>query len=391
MELVESKPNAPVIVLAASTLRAAPLDRLADELRQRGATVEVVAGVDHRRVELLKLSFRYRAEAAYLLFGGPELPEEALRSIATELEANGVPKGRVSGAMMRWEDDSEFGRHAIDRLASMGVDVEDGVPELSRPTPALTPPPAPAESSLAASLPPTSGRIPRRTAWAAGGIAAIAAIAVISLTITSGDASADEPEVRTAALVGVSPETVEQPEAAPREALELAPIEAEPEPELEEPLELEVIDALPEALPSARAEFALPTGEDAALVYAALRNQSIRALDILLVSPPASRSRGRRTVAAKMNFESAREHCENLEVEGVASWRLPEIGEVQWLSKSNLIRTGIFWTATKADAFGSERVIWNPRSKRMRSSTQRWRGGRVVCVRYQNGDDPGPR
>lgn len=391
MELVESKPNAPVIVLAASTLRAAPLDRLADELRQRGAAVEVVAGVDHRRVELLKLSFRYRAEAAYLLFGGPELPEEALRSIATELEANGVPKGRVSGAMMRWDDAREFGRNAIDRLASMGVDVDDGVPEL--PMPALSPPsppPPPLESSP--NRPPSSGRVPRRTAWAVGGVAAIAAVAVISLTISSGDASADEPEVRTAsALVGGSTETPEQPAAAPSQAIEVAPQEPGPKPQPEEPVELEIIEPMPDALPDPGAEPPLPTGDDAALVYAALRSQSIRALDILLVSPPASRKRGRRTVAAKMNFESAREHCENLGVEGVEGWRLPEIGEVQWLSKSNLIRTGIFWTATKADAFGSERVIWNPRSKRMRSSTQRWRGGRVVCVRYQNGDDPGPR
>ena len=92
-----------------------------------------------------------------------------------------------------------------------------------------------------------------------------------------------------------------------------------------------------------------------------------------------------------MNFESARSHCDDLKVEGVGGWRLPDIGEVQWLSKSNLIRNGIYWTATKADAFGGARVIWNPRAKRMRSSPQRWRGGRVVCVRYQNGDDPGPR
>ena len=94
---------------------------------------------------------------------------------------------------------------------------------------------------------------------------------------------------------------------------------------------------------------------------------------------------------AKLNFEDARTHCEELNVEGVVGWRLPEIGEAQWLSRSNLINTGIYWTATKADAFGGERVTWNPRSKRMRATSQRWRGGRTVCVRFHNGDDPGPQ
>ena len=92
-----------------------------------------------------------------------------------------------------------------------------------------------------------------------------------------------------------------------------------------------------------------------------------------------------------MNFEAARAHCRSLDVEGVVGWRLPDVGEAQWLSRSNMIRTGVFWTSTKADAFGDERVTWNPRGKRMRATGQRWRGGRVVCVRFSNPDDPGPR
>lgn len=400
MELVELNPNAPVVVLAGSALRSAPLDQLADELRERGATVEVVAGVDRQRVDLLKLSFRYRAEAAYLLFGGPELREDTLRSITVELEANGVPQGRISGAMMQWHASEDLSRQAIDRLASMGVDIEDPGPALRKPTlisappaPPTAAPPAPTATPTFASPVPTPSR-PRQTsrkAWVVGGVVAISAVAVLALAISSGDAAADEPEVRAASIVGSLPDTASEEtakrDAAPSDAVALDA----PGPELDPEPELELIDEAPDALPELSADPPTLTGDDAALVYAALRNQSIRALDILLVSPPASRKRGRRTVAAKMNFESAREHCDNLEVEGVESWRLPDIGEVQWLSKSNLIRTGIYWTATKADAFGSERVIWNPRSKRMRSSSQRWRGGRVVCVRYQNGDDPGPR
>ncbi len=399
MELVESNPSAPVIVLAASALRSAPLDQLADELRARGATVEVVAGVDRRRVDLLKLSFRYRAEASYLLFGGPELREDTLRSITVELEANGVPCARIGGAMMQWDTADGLTRQSIDRLAAMGVDIDDAGPALPRPTlfPA-DPPPLPGHvRELSSPAPSSSARAPR-AAWAVSGLAAIAAIAVIGVAISSGEAAADEPEVRAAsvgALMGAAAEATADRDAAPDEAIaaDPLPLDAAAEDALEDAMPLEVIDEAPDALSEAAADAEAPTltGDDAAQVYAALRSQSIRALDILLISPPASRPRGRRTVASKMNFESAREHCDNLEVEGVEGWRLPDIGEIQWLSKSNLIRTGIYWTATKADAFGDARVIWNPRSKRMRSSSQRWRGGRVVCVRYQNGDDPGPR
>lgn len=399
MELVESNPGAPVIVLAASALRSAPLDHVAEELRERGATVEVVAGVDRRRVDLLKLSFRYRADASYLLFGGPELREDTLRSITVELEANGVPSGRISGAMMQWDAAGDLTRQAIDRLAAMGVDIEDAGPALPRPTLISAGPPAPAPTEHAAALrnspPPSSTRAlgAPRAAWAVGGIIAIAAVVGIGVAISSGDAAADPTDVRAAAVSESSADA--SAARAPAEPDPTPAVAADPmldaTPDADRPLE--VLDETPDVLPDADTIDDPPTltGDDAALVYAALRTQSIRALDILLVSPPASRKRGRRTVAAKMNFESAREHCENLDVEGVTSWRLPDIGEVQWLSKSNLIRNGIYWTSTKADAFGGERVIWNPRSKRMRSSSLRWRGGRVVCVRYQNGDDPGPR
>lgn len=405
MELVESNSGAPVIVLAASALRSAPLDHVADALRDRGATVEVVAGVDRRRVDLLKLSFRYRADASYLLFGGPELREDTLRSITVELEANGVPSGRISGAMMEWDAAGSLTRQAIDRLAAMGVDIDDAGPALPRPTlisaaPASPPPPPEDRTGDLQPPIPSSGRAlgAPRAAWAVGGLIAMAAVVGIGVAISSGDAAADSTDVPTEvrlAAVGESAadapaaRTPSNPDAAPTPAVVADPAI---DPSEDADLPLEVLDEAPDVLPEADAiEPPTLTGDDAALVYAALRSQSIRALDILLVSPPASRKRGRRTVAAKMNFESAREHCENLDVEGVTRWRLPDIGEVQWLSKSNLIRNGIYWTSTKADAFGGERVIWNPRSKRMRSSSLRWRGGRVVCVRYQNGDDPGPR
>ena len=208
-----------------------------------------------------------------------------------------------------------------------------------------------------------------------------------------GDAAAREAETALASVA--APENVafpdpaepadEAPTAEPMRAAD--PLDArDPSPEvLDAP---EGADADLEVAPEPE-PVDLPA-DDGALVYAALRSQAIRAIDILLVSPVATKKRGRRTYVAKVNYETAREYCENLNVDGVVGWRLPAVGEAKWLSASNLIRNGIYWTATKADAFGDERIIWNPRANKMRASGQRWRGGRAVCVRFSNPEDPGP-
>ena len=108
--------------------------------------------------------------------------------------------------------------------------------------------------------------VSRMAAAAAVGVTAFAVFSTVS-----GDAAAREAEL---ALAGV---------AAP-----LTPT-ADPEPE-----ETIVLEAAPEEDPPPIADeeppAALPS-DDGALVYAALRNQSIRAIDILLVSPPATRKR----------------------------------------------------------------------------------------------------
>ena len=372
-----------VVVLAGSALRSAPLEVMADALRKRGAMVEVVAGVDRRRVDLLKLSFRHRERACYLLCGGPALRPEVLHSIATELEANGVPGHRISSAPCPWDDEDAMPRHAIDRLAAMDVDLQ--VPGPRPPLPKLPPPRPPVPSgsvpalSASANEPAGLSRVPR-AAWAVSAVALLGLIAFAATSLATSDAEADDTDsVRDASVATAEPtETPDAPEPPTLEpAADPAPEpEAQPEPESDpEAVELDVVEAV----------------DDSALVYAALRKQSIRALDILLVSPAATRKRGRRERVAKLNFEDARAHCDTLTIEGVGGWRLPEIGEAQWLSRSNLINSGVYWTATKADAFGTERVTWNPRSKRMRSTNQRWRGGRTVCVRFHNGDDPGPR
>ena len=391
-----------VVVLTGSALRSAPLELMANALRARGATVEIVTGVDRRRVDLLKLSFRHRDRACYLLCGGPALQANVLESIALELEANGVPAHRISSAPCPWDEQEAMARQALDRLAAMGIDLE--APGPTPPVPNLPPVRQPLPSrtvpSLATPTPGAADEVPVRRvphlAWAAAAIVGLGVIGFGAVSLASTDASAedvDEPEVTRAASVA-SPDDAEPADAAVPELDAAVPeLDAAVEPDLDVEVDdkEDTAEAHVDAPDSAEPPPEAPTpGDDAALVYAALRSQSIRAIDILLVSPPAMRKRGRRQRVAKLNFEAARTHCDELNVDGVVGWRLPEIGEAQWLSRSNLINSGIYWTATKADAFGGERVTWNPRAKRMRATNHRWRGGRTVCVRFHNGADPGP-
>ncbi len=422
---IPTNPPQAVIIIAGSTERRAGLDAVAAALRSKRAQVEVAAGVETRRVELLKLSFRYRDQAHYLLCGSPELPENELRSVAADLEANGVPGARISCGTLTWSDPATVARQAEDRLAAMGLDLDGSD------TAARFPPPRLVNQGIAPPRPPLpSGSVPTLAAtpieidveeddeipsrfggkaklWIAGAIGAaalaVAAVAMSSTDTVDGD---DDAQTTAAASVAALPDDDPSDEDDPGEA---KPAQPEPEPAAEANPEPQALLAEPVAELDAEPEGSevqvedLPTdvtddepardlpSNDNELVYAALRGQSIRALDILLVSPQATKGKARRPRVAKMRFDDARAYCHDLEIEGVVGWRLPDIGEAQWLSRSNMIRNGVFWTATKADAFGQERVTWNPRAKRMRTSSQRWRGGRVVCVRYQKQGDPGPQ
>ncbi len=202
----------------------------------------------------------------------------------------------------------------------------------------------------------------------------------------SAEASEDE-------IPGADPETpqeVDPPDAvgAPAPA-QAAPAEAAPAELVEAVAEADEVDVIEDEAEPVEA-LSADEGEDAALVYAALEKQSIRALDILLVSPIATKPRRRRKVTAKMRFEGAKTYCDELSIDGVSGWRLPDVGEAGWLSRANLLKNGVYWTSTKADAFGVERVVWNVRSRRMGATHTRWKGGRVVCVRLQRPADGSP-
>jgi hypothetical protein len=126
--------------------------------------------------------------------------------------------------------------------------------------------------------------------------------------------------------------------------------------------------------------------DDDALVHAALMHRKIRALDILLVSPEATRKlKGRRTARAlHTSWAGANAFCEALEIDGIAGWRLPTAGEFRTLGTSNMLGRRIYWSATEGDAFGTDRVVWNNLKKRMAPAPSTWKGGRVLCVRFQH-------
>jgi len=366
-ETVMAAKDAQLVVLAGSALRSAPLEAMAETLRRHGARVEVVAGVDRRRVDLLKLSFQHRDRAAYLILGGPALREDVVHSIVVELEVNGVPSSRISSGPCQWEDPDRLGPQALERLRSLGIPLEPALP-----SPSFAPPRPTIPSTQVATLPPEPDPTPPRRVpamvWAAAGVALSGALVFALTSVAPIDAAASELETALASVA-----------TAPR--AEPAPVDVD-----------EDVDAivLPERTePEPEPELVVPDSpaEDADLVYAALESQSIRALDILLVSPSATTSRGKRSVIRRASFSDAQAYCRDLEIDGVARWRLPDVGEAQWLSRGNMIRTGVYWTSTKSDPFGDSRVTWNPRSKRMRSTAQRWRGGRAVCVRFSKNED----
>lgn len=253
-------------------------------------------------------------------------------------------------------------------------------------------------------LRPPAGPLGRMWSSSAGkafvGFASVAALGLGVWTLLPADqASAGDATVASASSAAAAADepSVAAPEGtpmSPNPAAATADVpEQEPEPAQDgDEIEVEVEEDAAPTVESADGDAAaveVPMGADAELVYTALKNQSIRAVDVLLASPHATKKRGRRTIFATMRWAEANAYCEALVVDGVTGWRLADVGEIGWLSRANVIKSGIYWTATKADAFGDERVVWNVRRKRMTTAGMKWRGGRAICVRFQvPGDGP---
>lgn len=407
----------PVVVVAGATERADQLEDLAQELEHRGVEVCVVSGIERTSVPLLQISFRYGEQARYLMCGGRELPAEALGKLSRAVEANGVPPANVWGGPVDWDDPAALLRNTEHRLAALGLDL--GMEVRPPPIAGRVPSHDATPSGKVPIIPPTARpsvdtdeplRLPRgpvaQLIGSRGGMAALGATLVLAgglttLKLTADDPAAEQSQVVEAAIV--EPDDPDDRDDAAQEAPKAAPAaDAELEPEALEPAEPEAAVEEPEVVAEVDDALAIEADEDneaptpppladndQELVYEALKRQSIRALDVLLVSPPALKQRGRRMVHRSMRFEDAEAYCSTLVVDGIAGWRLPEVGEVGWMSKANVVTQGLYWTSTKADAFGTERVVWNVKRRKMAPANVRWRGGRVVCVRFQRpGDGP---
>ena len=100
----------------------------------------------------------------------------------------------------------------------------------------------------------------------------------------------------------------------------------------------------------------------------ALRNRDVRSLDVLLVS----------STEAARSWDAAKEHCEGLDLAGLGTWRLPEVGELMSLTDAQMTNRGYYWTSTPADTFGDARLVWYARRSRV---VTRSRDSQVLCVR----------
>ena len=109
-------------------------------------------------------------------------------------------------------------------------------------------------------------------------------------------------------------------------------------------------------------------------VLKALRERSIRALDVLLVT---------RRATGPMGQQAAVTHCEGLEIAGLPQWRLPEVGELSSLTDAGLLGKGYYWSGTPADTFGDRKMVW---SSAKQQASHRPKGSVVICVRGERGD-----
>jgi len=117
-------------------------------------------------------------------------------------------------------------------------------------------------------------------------------------------------------------------------------------------------------------------GELSTLVMDALRKRKIRALDVLLVTTDA---------AGPMSSKAATAYCQSLDVEGLTDWRLPDVGELNSLSRSGMLGDEFFWSRTPADTFGDARLAWWSKG---RQAFERLDDARAVCVRTTQPHEP---
>lgn len=403
------------IVLGCARSKRTLLAPVVEVLAGRGNPVEVVSGIEGADGPWEDALRRHGARGIYLVCGDPELTLTRIARLREAMARAAIPVAQIWCGPADWDKPSSILRHADSLLTArrsapppVGLPSFQSVPgrgasEVSgravlppptsvppHPFPPRTIPPMSAPSTM--SRPDDSltdeavGRSRRLKIGVGVGLGAIALAAVAMFAWP--EAKADESATQTAAAQPseVSPKSSDEGEAAVAGAPQDEPDDDQPQPVVEESVEDEA-DAEPDTAAQPPLEIetqpATPTdaGEEAQRIFAALADQKMRALDILLIAPEATVEQGRRTRPAKLRYEEAEAFCENMVVEGITDWRLPDVGELGSLTESNMLARSVYWSSTKGDSFGNKRVVWNAPRRKMVSVPTRWKGARTVCVR----------
>lgn len=184
--------------------------------------------------------------------------------------------------------------------------------------------------------------------WLGVGAAALLFVGIVALALSGGEDDAEET-------------TLAKADAESSKGNEDPPSKAEPD-------TADSGSDEADSPPAEGDEESTASGEGPTRIGHALRTRAVRALDVLLVS----------NTEGPLSWEAAKEHCGGLELAGLQTWRLPEVGELMSLTAAQMTQRGYYWSSTPADTFGDTPLVWY--AKRSRVLT-RARDNLVLCVR----------
>lgn len=398
--------DAKTVVLGCARSKRTLLAPVIEVLAGRGNPVEVVSGIEATDGPWEDALRRHGTRGVYLVCGDPELTLDRISRLRQAMAHAAIPAHRVWCGAADWDNPSAILRHAEQLLrcgagpsaahpatamhADPGASEVSGRTVLPPPVSPLPPPmAAPMRQAINAPSPGTASSAaddsfiedqpwgsPGRWKLAVGGslgVAAVGALAFLLWPEAKADEGTHDVAVAATASQGEDQATPEpDPDSEPEPA---AMIEAERD-DAAEPSDQPSEDAALEIITEAE-----PAAGEAERVFGALAEQKIRALDILLLSPQAEVQKRRYSRPAKLSFDEAAQHCDDLVIDGVDGWRLPDVGELSSLTDANMLARSVYWSSTKGDSFGNKRVVWNAARRKMASVTTRWKGARTICVR----------
>lgn len=418
------------VVLACAKQRRPDLGAVVEVLAGRGNAVEVVSGLEANALPWEQTVGRIGPNAIYVVCGDDVLTLDKIAGLRATLQRFNVPLRNIWAGPINWAEPVQVLRQADQLLRAVNNQVTQSPSEASGRT-VLAPPPPPTSRPpmpIMNAAPPKPNPTPTPTMGGAhepivveglghrkplmfAGIGVLLVGVIATAIALSGDdapqesvADASKPSKTDATAVEkkedggktqAAKKDAPKPDAAQEDAADPdasvdTPAEEAPQPEPAKAAEVpdEVAVAADVEADDATPDPGLGggvgnrfAGEDPAIA-AALRAQSIRALDILLIAPEARVQKRKNWKIARLRHAEAAAYCEDLVVAGVDGWRLPTIGELASLTTANILaKQTTYWSDTKGDTYGNTRVIWAVQSKRMLSVGANNRGARTICVR----------